>query len=131
MATNVTVFVVDDDPGVLRSTRWLLESDGLSVETYSSAGDFLAAYDPDRPGCLVLDLRMPDMDGLELQQRLRPLGEHPPIIFVTGSADVPQSAQAMEAGGVAFLDKPTDDEQLLKLVRQALEQDQRRRHGDA
>ena len=73
---------------------------------------------------------MPDVDGLELQQRLRSLGQHP-IIFVTGSADMPRSAQAMEAGGVAFLEKPTDDEQLLKLVRQALEQDQRRRHGDA
>jgi len=131
VTADVTVFVVDDDPGALRSTRWLLESEDLSVETYTSAGDFLAAYDPERPGCLVLDLRMPDMDGLELQQRLRSRGKHLPIIFVTGSHDVPRSGQAIEAGGAAFLRKPADDEELLKLVRQALEQDQRRRHADA
>lgn len=130
MSTDATVFVVDDDAGALRSMRWLLESEDLSVETYSSASEFLAAYDPNRPGCLVLDVRMPDMDGLELQQRLRSRGEPPPIIFVTGSDDVPRAAEAMEAGVVAFLQKPTDDEQLLELVRRALEQDQQRRRGD-
>ena len=131
MHAKATVFVVDDDPGALRSMRWLLESAGLSVETYSSARAFLAAYAADRPGCIVLDLRMPDMDGLELQNRLASKGVHLPIIFISGHADVPRCAEAMKAGAVDFLEKPADDEQILSLIRQALERDRRRRLTDA
>jgi FixJ family two-component response regulator len=131
MVTDATVFVVDDDPGVLKSMRWLLESEGFLVETYSSPSQFLSSYDPHCPGCLVSDLRMPEMDGLELQQRLAARGSHLPVIFVTGHGDVPKCAQAMKAGAVDFLEKPASDNDLLNLVHQALEMDRQRRRADA
>ena len=127
MTAEATVFVVDDDPGVLKSMRWLLESEGLPVETYASGPEFLAAYDPNRPGCLLLDLRMPDMDGLELQERLATRGLQPPIIFVTGHGDVPECTAAMKAGAVDFLEKPADDARILEIVQHALEKDRERR----
>jgi len=126
-----TVFVVDDDPGARRSMRWLLESEGLAVETFSCSADFLAAYEPDRPGCILLDLRMPGMDGTALQAHLAGRGPHPPIIFVTGHGDVPTCAEAIKAGAVDFLEKPVDDKRLLKLIRDALERDLRRRRVEA
>jgi len=129
--SDATVYVVDDDPGSLRSTRWLLESVGLSVETYSSAREFLAAYDPGRPGCLLLDLRMPEMDGLDLQKELASRGAHPPIIFVTGYGDVPKCAEAMKTGAIDFLEKPADDKKILSLVRLAMEEGRRRRFAEA
>ena len=127
MDPDATVFVVDDDAGALRSMRWLLESDGLSVKTYSSAREFLAAYDRGCSGCLVLDLRMPEMGGLELQQELASRGAHPPIIFLSGHGDVPKCAVAMKAGAVDFLEKPADAEALLELVHQNIEKDRKRR----
>jgi len=127
MGEKATVFVVDDDPGALRSTRWLLESEGLPVETYSSAREFLAAYDPDRPGCLILDLKMPEMHGLELQEKLPSRGAHLPIIFISGHGDVPNCAEAMKGGAIDFLEKPVDDKRILTLVRQAVERDHKRR----
>jgi len=127
MNREATVVVVDDDPGALDSTRWLLESEGLPVETYASGADFLRAYDPERPGCLLLDLKMPEMDGLELQRRLAAGGAHPPIIFVSGQGDVPKCKAAMKAGAVDFLEKPADDVQILTVVRTALEIDRQRR----
>ncbi|MGA2616958.1 MAG: response regulator [Thermoguttaceae bacterium] len=127
MARSSTVFVVDDDRGVLDSMRWLLESEGLAVETYSSGRQFLEAYDPRRPGCLLLDVGMPEMDGLELQQQLASRGGHPPIIFIAAHGDVPKCVAAMKAGALDFLEKPAADARVLELVRRALEQDRRRR----
>ncbi len=127
MTFDATVFVVDDDLGALRSMRWLLESEGFCVETFSSSREFLAAYHPDRPHCLVLDLRIPEMDGLELQQRLASQESNPPIIFVSGHGDVAQCARAMRQGAVDFLEKPVDDEALLGRVEEALGEDRRQR----
>ena len=127
MDPNDTVFVVDDDAGARRSMRWLLESDGLSVKTYSSAREFLAAYDEGCSGCLVLDVRMPEMDGLELQDELASRGAHPPIIFLSGHGDVPKCALAMKGGAVDFLEKPADADALLGLVHQTIEKDRKRR----
>lgn len=120
ISAKPTVFLVDDDPGSRNSMRFLLEADGLSVETFDSARAFLEGHDPGRPGCLVLDVRMPEMDGLELQQRLRFGEQHLPVIFVTGHGDVPMCARAMKAGAVDFLEKPVDDDKLLALVRKTL-----------
>ena len=127
MSEASTVFVVDDDPGAALSLRWLLEAEGLAVEAYSSAREFLNAYDPQRPGCLVLDLCMPEVDGLELQQRLLARGAPPPIIFVSAHGDVPKCAAAMKAGAVDFLEKPVHHERILALIRRALEQDRQNR----
>lgn len=120
------VFLVDDNAEALNSLRWLLESEGLAVECYQSAKQFLDAYNPKKPGCLVLDVRMPEMDGLELQERMSRQGEHLPIIFVTAHGDVPTSVRAMKGGAVDFLEKPVDDDTLLALVRQALATDLQR-----
>jgi len=123
MAVPPTVFLVDDDPGARDSMRYLLESDGLAVRAFSSAREFLDAYDPGRPGCLVLDVRMPELDGLELQQKLGARGDHLPIIFVTGYGNVPTCARAMKAGAIDFLEKPVDHDTLLSLVYKGLDQD--------
>ena len=130
MPAESTVFVVDDDDRVLESMRWLFGGEGLAVETCSSANKFLASYRLDRPGCLVLDLQMPEMDGLELQRRLASQGPHLPIIFVSGYADVLQCAEAMKAGAVDFLEKPVDDDRILSAVRKALEKDLERHVAD-
>jgi two-component system, LuxR family, response regulator FixJ len=131
MIPDATVFLVDDDSESLRSLRWLLESEGLVVETYLSGKAFLEAYDPHRPGCLLLDLRMPEMDGLDLQKRIVSLGPHPPIIFVSGHGDVAKCAEAMKAGAVDFLEKPANDAKVLAIVQHALEKDRRRRSIEA
>jgi len=130
METNPTVFVIDDNPGALRSAQWLLESYGLNVETYWTTAEFLDSYDPDRPGCLVLDVHMPGMGGLELQERLIASGTCPPIIFVTGGGEVPTSVRAMRLGAVDFLEKPVNGEELVSLVREAIAKDERRCHLD-
>lgn len=127
METQATVFVVDDDPGALRSMQWLLESDGLRVETHRSATEFLDKYDPARPGCLVLDVHMQGMNGLELQEKLVADGECPPIIFVTGQGDVRTSVRAMKWGAVDFLEKPITDRMLVRLVHEAIDKDLQRR----
>jgi FixJ family two-component response regulator len=131
MSSEATVFVVDDDPEALRSMRWLLESDGLAVETYASGEAFLRAYDARRPGCVLLDLRMPEMDGIEMQRRLSSQEGHAPIVFISGRGDVAKCAEAMKNGAVDFLEKPVDDARLLAVVRQALEADRRRRSVEA
>jgi two-component system, LuxR family, response regulator FixJ len=121
MDREPTVYLVDDDPGVLASLRFLLESNGLFVEVFSSASAFLRDYDKIRPGCLLLDLSMPGMDGLELQSVLRERAPELPIIFVTGQGTVPNCVQALKAGAVDFLEKPLCSDILLERVRAALE----------
>src|SRR5437660_931146 len=101
-----TVFVVDDDHAVRKSLHMLIKSVGLNVETFSSAQEFLDSYDPEHPGCLVLDVRMPRMSGLELQNKLTESGINIPVIIVTGHGDVPIAVRAMKAGAVDFIEKP-------------------------
>ena len=127
MPTDATVFLVDDDPAALDSLRFLLESNGIAVETFTSPRDFLNSHDSDRPGCLVLDLCMPEMDGLALQERLLSRETRIPILFVTGHGDVPHCAQALKAGALDFLEKPVRSDVILDRVRYALETDQRNR----
>ena len=126
-SSNGTVFVVDDDSSIRTSTARLLKSAGLTVETFSSAQEFLQHHTPSTPSCLVLDVRMPGLSGLDLQSELAQADLEVPIIFITGHGSVPMSVKAMKAGAVDFLQKPFDDEQLLDAVRHAIERDVRRR----
>jgi FixJ family two-component response regulator len=121
------VFVVDDDEAVRASVAMLLESVALKVETFASARAFLDAWTADRPGCLVLDLRMPGLSGLELQEQLAARGSRLPIVFLTGHGDVPDAVAAMRRGAVDFLRKPFRDQDLLDRIQQALELDRARR----
>ena len=120
MAERLQVHVVDDDEAVLDSLKFLLESAGFAVRTHASASSFLAAAGEQGDGCVVTDVRMPEMDGLELQRRLARVGNPMPVIVMTGHADVPLAVGAMKSGAVDFLEKPFDDEQLLAAVRNAL-----------
>jgi RNA polymerase sigma factor (sigma-70 family) len=122
-----TVFVVDDDPGVGDAIRLLMRSVGLPSEAFLSAGDFLEAYEPERAGCLVLDVRMPGMSGLDLQARLQEMGSTLPIIFVTAHGDVPMAVDAVKAGARDFVQKPFRDQELLDKIQEALEADTRGR----
>ncbi|GJM43374.1 MAG: DNA-binding response regulator [Gemmatimonadota bacterium] len=115
------VFVVDDDAAVRRAIALLLRSVGHRVEVFDSGRSFLDAFDPPRPGCLVLDLRMPGMSGLEVQQALLERGLRVPIVFVTAHGDVPNAVEAMQAGAVDFLQKPFREQDLLDRVHKALE----------
>jgi len=117
------VYVVDDDPSVQRVLERTLTSAGWRVQMYESGPEFLDAFDPDRPGCLILDLRMPRMNGLTVQEKLMAMGSTLPIIFLTAFGDVPTAVQAMQAGAADFLEKPFSNQQLLRLVEQALEQE--------
>lgn len=123
----VTVHVVDDEPAVLDSLKVLLESVGLRVRTYSTAMAFLAQYDPGVPGCLVLDVRLPDMSGLELQEQLREKHVHLPVIMITGNGDIPMAVRGMRCGAVDFLEKPFNAQLLLERVEQSLRADERDR----
>jgi len=120
-----TVFVVDDDPAVGDSIRLLLRSVGLPSTIFLSANEFLDAYDPERAGCLVLDVRMPGMSGLDLQARLQEMESTLPIIFVTAHGDVPMAVNAVKAGAVDFIQKPFRDQELLDKIQEALETDAR------
>jgi len=122
-----TVFVVDDDESVRGSLRFLLRSAGLESRAFGSAQEFLAAYDPSQPGCLVLDVRMPGMSGLELQQELNLRGAILPVIFITGHGDIPMAVEAMQHGAHDFLQKPFRDEDLIERVRRALAKDAKSR----
>lgn len=117
------IFVVDDDAAVRDALKLLLRSVGQPVETFGSAQEFLDAYSEDRPGCLVLDIRMPGMSGLELQQKLNEKHSILPIIFITGHGDVPMAVEAMQAGAVDFIQKPFRDQDLIDRINQALEKD--------
>ena len=127
MTAEPTVFVVDDNVGVRKSLSALLESAGLAVEAYASSEEFLAAYDPDRPGCLVLDVRLRQASGLDLQDDLRRRGALLPVIILTGHGNVPTSVRALKAGAVDFLQKPVPPKLLLERVRAALAIDRQAR----
>src|SRR5712672_367453 len=118
-----TVFVVDDDAAVRDALKFLLRSVGHQVETYASALEFLDAYRDDRPGCLVLDIRMPGISGLELQEKLIERRSILPIIFITGHGDVPMAVEAMQAGAMDFTQKPFRDQDLLERINQGLDKD--------
>ena len=132
--TAPTVYLIDDDPSVRQGLARLIRVAGHVVETFASAQEFLAAGPPAGPGCLVLDVRMPDVGGLELQERLAGREGPMPIILITGHGDIPMSVRAMKAGAVDFLPKPVDGGQLLAAIQQALAGDgaaRRRRAAEA
>ena len=131
MSHSATIFLVDDEPSVLRGLSRLLRSAGWPSAMFSSAAEFLNRFDPAAAGCLVLDVSMPELDGLELQRRLTEKGCLLPIIFLTGHGDIPTSVRAMKAGAVDFLTKPVRDEDLLKAVRLAVDKDRASRHHRA
>ena len=121
--TDAMVFVVDDDAPMRESLKNLIRSVGLRVELFASAQEFLRRKPPDLPSCLVLDVRMPGLSGLDLQKRTGDAGIEIPIVFITGHGDVPMSVRAMKAGAVEFLTKPFRDQDLLDAIQQALERD--------
>lgn len=118
-----TVFFVDDDPALRESVSWLLESRALRVRTFESAEEFLDAFDRDAPGCLLLDVRMRGMGGLDLQSRMLEVGAALPIILITGHGDVPMAVRAMRAGAMDVLEKPVNDQVLLERIRAAIARD--------
>ena len=124
------VFVVDDDPSVRSSLKFLLSTVGLQVESFGSADTFLHRKPPDAPSCLVLDVRLPGLSGLDFQRELAVRNTRIPIIFITGHGDIPMSVRAMKAGAVEFLTKPFRDQDLLDAVRIALERDRARREQE-
>jgi FixJ family two-component response regulator len=131
MRNEQTVFVVDDDETMRGSLRWLLESLKLNVETYASAHEFLSAYNPVQPGCLVLDVRMPAISGLQLHEILRLRQIHIPVILITGHGDISMAVHAMKAGAFDFIEKPFHDQALLERIQQGLAMDTRQRREAA
>ena len=129
--TESIVFIIDDDPLYRASAERLVRSVGFSVLGFESARDFLSSRRPSVPSCLVLDVRLPGLSGLDLQRELADAGVHIPIIFVTGHGDIPMSVQAMKAGAVEFLTKPFRDQDLLDAIRHAIARDRiaRRQHA--
>jgi len=128
---DALVFVIDDDAAMRRSLENLIRSVGLRVEAFASAQDFLSIKREDVPGCLVLDVRLPGLSGLDLQKRMTEADIEIPIIFITGHGDIPMSVQAMKAGAVEFLSKPFRDQELLDAIQQALERDRKSREQRA
>lgn len=124
-----TVYIVDDDNGVRSSIRILMKSVGLPAKTFASAQEFLDAYQAVQGGCVVLDIRMPGMSGMELQQELNRRGAVIPVIFITGHGDVPMAVEAMRHGAFDFLQKPFRDQDLIDRVQQALQRDLETRQG--
>ncbi len=127
MSKTETVFVVDDDQAMRKSLKWLIESVGMQVESYASADEFIRNYYPGRSGCLLLDVRMPGMSGLDLQEQFIRQNIKIPIIIITGHGDVPMAVRAMKAGAVDFIEKPFNDEFLLDSIRKALALDVQQR----
>jgi RNA polymerase sigma factor (sigma-70 family) len=130
MTGSPVVFVVDDDPSVRSSLKFLLSTVGLHVESFNSADTFLHKNPPDVPSCLVLDVRLPGLSGLDFQRELAARKLSIPIVFLTGHGDIPMSVRAMKAGAVEFLTKPFRDQDLLDAVRIALERDRARREQE-
>ena len=125
------VFIIDDDAGVRAAIQGLLKSEGLQSEGFESAEEFLKTKGPDGPSCLILDVSLPGINGLEFQQQLRDAGLQVPIIFITGHGDIPMSVKAMKSGALEFLTKPFRDDTLLEAIRQALAKDSARRQQQA
>lgn len=132
MQTSETaiVHVVDDDASLRDALAGLFETVGLDTRTYATAGDFLAATLADRPGCIVIDVRLPDMNGLDFQGRLVELGIRLPVVMITGYGNIPMSVRAMKRGAVDFLAKPFHDQDMLDAVMAAIERDRERRSSD-
>jgi RNA polymerase sigma factor (sigma-70 family) len=124
------VFVVDDDPSVRSSLKFLLSTVGMQVESFDSADTFLQNNPPDKPGCLVLDVRLPGLSGLDFQRELAARNIRIPIVFLTGHGDIPMSVRAIKAGAVEFLTKPFRDQDLLDAIRIALNRDRDRREQE-
>jgi FixJ family two-component response regulator len=127
MNEQATVFLVDDDESLRNALSFLLESVNLRVESFASATNFLASMDPSRPGCLVLDIRMPGMSGLTLQKQLVDSGINLPVLFITGHGDVPMCVQAFQNGAFAFLEKPVNHQEFLDEIQRAIDHDAQRR----
>ncbi len=127
MSDSARVFIVDDDQEVRDAMQLLMESVGLPVSTFESAQAYLQQFNPEQAGCLVLDVRMPGMSGLDLQTRLASEQLHPPIIIITGHGDVPMAVRAVQAGALDFIEKPFNDQVLLDSVHRAIEQDAEQR----
>src|SRR2546422_10077852 len=126
-----TVYVVDDSPALRKSLRWLIKSAGLTAETYASAREFLEAYDPTKPGCLVLDVRLHQMSGLDLQAELTSRCVPTPIIIITAYGDVPTAVRALRGGAVDYIQKPFSDQLLLDRIWQAIDRDREARRTEA
>jgi len=124
------VFIIDDDSGVRESIAELVESVGLFASSFASAQEFLSSDRPDGPSCLVLDVRLPGISGLDLQHELRRAGIRIPIIFITGHADIPMTVQAMKSGAIEFLTKPFRDQDLLDVIQRALDRDRQFRERE-
>jgi len=122
MSSDFSVFLIDDDPGVLKALKRLLNAKGYQTKAFTAAKEFLAEHDPAAPGCVVLDLSMPDIDGLEVQEALMK-GTYRQVIFLTGRADVPSTVRAMQAGAIDFLEKPVNSQRLLSALARAAERD--------
>ena len=131
MSNKPTVFVVDDDQEVRESIRWLIESVGMKAKTFASAQEFLDSYDPEQPGCIVLDVRMPESSGLELQKKLLARGIEIPTIVVSAYGNVAVAVEAMKHGAVDFIEKPFSDQALLDRIQQAIEKDRQQRRRKA
>lgn len=125
--TVSTVFIVDDDQQVRDALALLMESVGLNVVTFESGQSFLETFDPAVSGCIITDIRMPGMSGLELQKKLKEEKLHPPVIIITGHGDVPMAVEAMQAGALDFIEKPFNDQRLLDSVHRAIEADAAKR----
>jgi len=123
-----TVFVIDDDLSIRKSLARLLSAEGFVVETFDSADSFLHSYLRDRPGCIVVDLQMPGIDGLELQSRLKEVDCYLPTVFISGHGSIPSTVKAMKEGAVDFLTKPVEDRDLLAAIGRALDQDRSQRY---
>ena len=130
-AVEATIFVVDDDESVREALKSLIRSVGLRVETFASAQEFLQSRRSAGPGCLVLDVRLPGLSGLDLQREMADSNIHTPIIFITGHGDIPMTVRAMKAGAVEFLTKPFRDQDLLDAIQQALDRDRVAREEQA
>ncbi len=131
MEPQPTVFIIDDDEAVRDQLSFTVRSVGLEVQTYSTAEEYLAAFDDSIPGCLVLDVRLTGMSGLDLYRRLTEEEQSPPVILITGHGDIPMAIDAIRAGVVDFLEKPFREQQLLDAIRKAIEQDANTRRGRA
>lgn len=131
MSSRETVFLIDDDDGLRRATTRLLQANGFEVQSYASADEYLEKFDSSAAGCLLLDLRMPGTSGLELQQTLAARGAPPPIVFLTGHADVPASVLAMKLGAIDFLEKPVSEQTLVDALLRALELNREQRKSRA